>query len=369
MSHAGPTSPSPAAALYVQPSDVTLVKDFLRPWVTSGDTKVGGAGAFVHAADLYSADPEELARRFQPAVSMDGDCTWYFLSPLRTKSPRDRRKVRAVADGTGCWHSEAAPKNVVDHLDGGRHIGYRQSFSFMRRGDAGVDVRAGWIMAEFHFHHQGLGRKVEGLVLCKMYRSPRNHGPSVAPDGDDAVRSGVSLSAETTFYCRKSNAIDDEDSNAVTAGRQRHSNNSNGTATTTAMTVPLLTEKAAGDDEVSGMTTGVAPCPKNKAVVADDDDLLESPPAHKKMRVAVANAESSGAVLVLKETTAGTPAATAQLHCPQCGFHLAALQALVTLTKSKSGVPRGDAGNSEIPRRQRRTPTHGTLEQKVQLKN
>jgi hypothetical protein len=299
--------------------------------VTSGDTKAGGAGAYVHAADLYSADPEELARRFNPAISLDGNYTWYFLSPLRTKSPRDRRKVRAVADGTGCWHSEAAPKNVVDHLDGGRHVGYRQSFSFMRRGDAGVDVRAGWIMAEFHLHHDGLGRKVEGLVLCKMYRSPRNHGPAVAPDGDDDVRSGVSRSAETMFSCGKSKAVDDEDSNAVTARRQRHSKNLDGTATTIAMTAPILMKKAAGDDEVSGMTTAVAPCTKNKAVLADDEDLLASPPAHKKMRVAVADAESFGAVSALKATATGAPAVAAQLHCPQCGFHLAALQALVTL--------------------------------------
>jgi hypothetical protein len=44
-------------ALYAQPCDVTLVKDFLRPWVTSGDIKAGGAGAYVQASDLYSADP------------------------------------------------------------------------------------------------------------------------------------------------------------------------------------------------------------------------------------------------------------------------------------------------------------------------
>ncbi|XP_066395993.1 NAC domain-containing protein 68-like [Miscanthus floridulus] len=355
MYGARPTSPSPAAALYAQLSDVTLVNDFLRPWVTSGDAKEGIAGAYVHTADIYSADPDELARRFQPAVSLDGERVWYFLSPLRTKSPRDRRKVRAVADGTGCWHSEAAPKNVINHLDGGHHVGYRQSFSFMRRGNAGADVRDGWIMAEFHLHNHdenGRSRKVEGLVLCKMYRSPRNRGPAVVPNGDDDVTSVVSLSAETTFSCGKSKAVDDEDSNTMTPRWQRHSTNSDGVATATAMTAPLLTKKAAGDDEVSGMITAVAPSPKNKAVVADDEDLLASPRAHKKMRMAVADAKSSGAELALKATPAGAPAAAAQLHCPQCGFHLATPQALVTLTKSKSVVPR--AGDSELAREEQR---------------
>ncbi|EER96166.1 uncharacterized protein LOC8081834 [Sorghum bicolor] len=338
-------STATAAALYAQPTDVTLVKDFLRPWVTSGDTKAGGAGAgaaaYVHAADLYSADPEELARAFQPAVSRDGDAVWYFLSPLRTKSPRDRRKVRAVADGTGCWHSEAGPKNVIDHLDGGRHVGYRQSFSFMRRRETGPDVRAGWVMAEFHLHHENLGRKVEGLVLCKMYRSPRIHGPAVVPDSDDIVHSDVSLYAETMFCCGKSKAVDDDDDSYSVPPRwqRRHAMNSDRTATATAMTASLLKKKVDGDDAVSGTTMAAVPCPNNKVVVADDEDLLVLPPARKKMKVAVADADSSGTALALKATAAGAPSMAAQLHCPQCGFHLAALQALVTLTKSKSIMP------------------------------
>jgi hypothetical protein len=46
-------SPSPAAALCAQPSDVTLVKEFLRPWVVSGVNQDGG-GVNVHLADFYS---------------------------------------------------------------------------------------------------------------------------------------------------------------------------------------------------------------------------------------------------------------------------------------------------------------------------
>jgi hypothetical protein len=53
-------------------------------------------------------------------------------------------------------------------------------------------------MAEYHLHHQHDGVKVEGIVLCKMYYNPRNHGPAATTDDDLDDSSGVSLPPEMT---------------------------------------------------------------------------------------------------------------------------------------------------------------------------
>jgi hypothetical protein len=311
MSRSDSPSPSPAAARRAQPSDATLVNAFLWPWVTLGITMPGG----VHAVDLYSADPEKLARGYQPEVSLDGQCTWYFLSPLRPKSPHDPRKVRTVADGTGCWRSDSGVKNVIDCLDGARHVGYRQNFSFMRRDAAGADARSGWAMTEFHLHHSydehGHGGKVEGLVLCKMYRNRnrRIHG------GSDDVVPGVSPCAEKTFSCGKSQPIGHDYSKAK---------NSDGGATATGtIAPPLLNSMVAGDDKVSGATTTTTAPPlghKGNPVEVDNEDLLTWSPARKKMRAAGAGAESSEAASTVSNPTPD------QVRCPRCGFHFTTMQ-------------------------------------------
>jgi len=163
MFHA-PLATSPAPAFDSHPSDLVLVRSYLRPWVAQG---VRPPGAFVHAADLYAAEPGELARRFRAAVARDGERAWYFLSPLRTKSPRGRRKARTVAGGAGWWHGEAGPRPVLDPLDGRRMVGYRQSFSFMRRGADGAPVRTGWIMLELRLHDDDGGGSSTGSAAAR----------------------------------------------------------------------------------------------------------------------------------------------------------------------------------------------------------
>jgi hypothetical protein len=46
--------------------------------------------------------------------------------------------------------------------------------------------------------HDALGVTVEGIVLCKMYHNPRNHGPAATTDNDLDDSSGMSLPPEMT---------------------------------------------------------------------------------------------------------------------------------------------------------------------------
>ncbi|XP_039793080.1 NAC transcription factor ONAC010-like [Panicum virgatum] len=329
------------------PSDVVLVKSYLRPWVAQG---VRPAGAFVHAADLYAAEPGELARRFRAAVARDGERAWYFLSPLRTKSPRGRRKARTVAGGAGWWHGEAGPRPVLDPLDGRRMVGYRQSFSFMRRGADGAPVRTGWIMLELRLHDDdggdgagGIGDQLEGLVLCKVYRSPRHPGHA---DGDDLDESCAAAPAG-----RHSNVAEDDgssDSPAAPPGGKRKAGDDGEPSAATprrhirtaddetsgaaAPTVLGPKEKTADDgNETSGATTAAARGDEGGKKAADDEDSSASTPPRKRAKTA----DDEGA-----KRMAGAPA-TQQLHCPQCGFHLGSLQAVVSPAKSTSETKTG----------------------------
>ncbi|CAL4974766.1 unnamed protein product [Urochloa decumbens] len=160
----GPGPRQPPPDLEAHPSEEELIASFLRPCAASS-----GADrpfAFVHDADVYSADPAELTAAHAPAVAGgNGDAAWYFLSAVRAKTRDGQRKARTVDSGEGCWHSEAGAKPVVD--DAGRCLGHRQSFSFVTKVD-GRRVRSGWLMVEL-----GLDGDDAGVVLCKIYFSPR----------------------------------------------------------------------------------------------------------------------------------------------------------------------------------------------------
>ncbi|CAN6196737.1 unnamed protein product [Urochloa humidicola] len=373
-----------AAAFDSHPSDVVLIKSYLHPWVSSG---VRPHGAFVHAADLYAAEPAHLARRHRAAVARDGERAWYFLSPLRTKSPRGRRKCRTVADGAGWWHGEGGPRAVVDPLDGRRRVGYRQSFSYMRRAEDGAAVRTGWIMVELRLHDDdgedgnGGGRggsmedQLEGLVLCKVYRSPRHPDTAAANDADEEEEScaaaaevetvAAPLAVAAAVAGGKRKAEDDEGSSAATPTR-RHIKNAGGENSSVAAAAAQGVKKppAAADEEVeiSGATTDAARGDGEWKKAAEDDgeDSSASTPARKRAKAHGGETSSGAAVAAaagaprlevapaapaLQRKVVGFPMPQ-QLLCPQCGFHIGALQAVVAparTTPETAGIARAAA--------------------------
>jgi hypothetical protein len=50
---------------------------------------------------------------------------------VRPKSSSDSRKKRVVGGGAGTWHSERAPRNVLDGE--GNCVGHSQYFSYKRQ--------------------------------------------------------------------------------------------------------------------------------------------------------------------------------------------------------------------------------------------
>ncbi|CAL5077908.1 unnamed protein product [Urochloa decumbens] len=354
--HPPRTSLASAAAVFdSHPSDVVLVKSYLRPWVSSG---VRPHGAFVHAADLYASEPGDLARRHRAAVARDGERAWYFLSPLRTKSPRGRRKARTVAGGAGWWHGEGGPRPVLDPLDGKRKVGYRQSFSYMRReGADGPPVRTGWIMVELRLHDDdgeegdgagaggGIEDQLEGLVLCKVYRSPR-HPDTARHDGGEEE----SCAAAMAPVARHGDIADDDGSSdapratAVIGGKRKAEDDEGSSAAATSSTAagsPGVKKPAAAEDEVeiSGATTAAARRDGEGKKAADDEDSSASTPARKRAKVdgetasGTAVAAAAAVAPALERKVVGFPMPQ-QLLCPQCGFHIGALQAVVAPAKT-----------------------------------
>ncbi|KAG8055873.1 hypothetical protein GUJ93_ZPchr0001g29361 [Zizania palustris] len=154
------------------PTDAELVTTYLRPWAESESESGEYAWPYVHRADVYSADPEELTRGFAPAIAADGAVAWYFFTNLRSKSGGGQRKARTVETGEGCWHSEGGPKSVVAGVNRTREVGRRQFFSFVRK-EGSRRVRSGWIMVEIGLNYGRRDNPSDELVLCKVYRSPR----------------------------------------------------------------------------------------------------------------------------------------------------------------------------------------------------
>ncbi|CAN6222258.1 unnamed protein product [Urochloa humidicola] len=403
------TALAAAAASYAafdsHPSDVVLIKSYLHPWVSSG---LRPHGAFVHAADLYAAEPDDLARRHRAAVARDGERAWYFLSPLRTKSPRGRRKCRTVADGAGWWHGEGGPRAIVDPLDGRRRVGYRQSFSYMRRAEDGVAVRTGWIMVELRLHDDdgedgnggggggSMEDQLEGLVLCKVYRSPRHPDTAKANDAEEAQSCAAAaaeavaapLATAVVAIGGKRKAEDDEGSSAAATPRRyikkAGGETSSGAAAAEAAAAPGLKKPPAAEDdevEISGATTDAARGDGEGKKAADDDgeDSLASTPARKRAK-ADGGETSSGAAVAAPaavaprlEVAAPAPAVERkvvgfptpqQLLCPQCGFHIGALQAVVAparTTPETAGIARAGAPAPQGGGKEKDPSTHRLL--------
>uniref|UniRef100_A0A0E0D3Q4 NAC domain-containing protein n=1 Tax=Oryza meridionalis TaxID=40149 RepID=A0A0E0D3Q4_9ORYZ len=173
-----------AGGLTFSPPDHELITKFLRPKIADDTIKL----PFIHDVDVYSAAPRELAARHVPARGTDrGDgagAVYYFFCPVSGTSGGARRRQRAVGGGggasgeaghCGCWHPEGGKKAVLDA--GGRRVGHlrRLSYGVRERGSGRRLTRLGWCMTEFGVDHGGGGGEADagGLVLCKMYRSPR----------------------------------------------------------------------------------------------------------------------------------------------------------------------------------------------------
>ncbi|KAL6845294.1 hypothetical protein ACP4OV_024789 [Aristida adscensionis] len=325
-----PPSPPPSAAFPSHPSDLELIECYLRPWVDSSHK----AGAFVHVADVYAADPADLTREYAPAVARDGERAWYFLTPLRRKSVRGRRKARTVATGEGCWHNEAKSKPVFSGLGERRQVGRRQSFSFVKK-DGGARARTGWLMMELQLLDEGQegGDSAGSLVLCKVYRSPRNPEPS----DDDAAASGrktesndESSSAATAAASRPKAGSYNKSSDASRSAPSRDGKTTDDESIVAPSRRPRKAgeeisgapgrEEEAPDNEGSAETSSATPSRKRKATDNDSSTSAAAPPARKM--------KTDGA------TGSGAPAAG--LLCPHCGTHITAAEAAAAAAKSNA---------------------------------
>ncbi|KAJ1284752.1 hypothetical protein BS78_03G229300 [Paspalum vaginatum] len=361
------------AAFPSQPTDLDLVNTYLRPWVETGVK----AAPFIHQADVYAADPADLTRQFTPAVAQDGERAWYFYTSLRHKSVRGKRKARSVASGTGCWHNEAKSKPVYTGINGKRQIGYRQSFSFVKKYGT-VRIRTGWLMIELRLRKDCAGQeaKEEGSLeaLCKVYRSPRNpedRDASGNPEDRDAVnpeRRDAAPAAE--LPARNAEAADDDESrprgadhvaplpgrkaeadghdaesgsatesndggrksdeeisSEATAAPSRHSQAERGIFGAAAA---ARIEKASGCED-SAVASAAAPTLKRK--LSEDGSSGAPAPARKK-------ADGS--------TSPGEAAPTTEMHCPHCGTHL-----IVTMKRPETEAAKDAVGaaNTTAPTR------------------
>ncbi|GJN18095.1 hypothetical protein PR202_gb05216 [Eleusine coracana subsp. coracana] len=312
----------PSAPFHSQPSDLELVKSYLRPWVDSGIK----AGAFIHVSDVYAADPATLTQTFAPAVAQDGERAWYFLTPLRRKSERGKRKARTVATGEGWWHNEAKSKPVVDGLDGRRHVGYRQSFSFMKK-EAGQRTRTGWLMLELRLEAEREEGSHGSLVMCKVYRSPRHPGESTPPTPPagrkpEAVRDDDESSASPPQPKGKADEGVGSDASRATVDRRKSDGEGSSAATVAA-------PRKAGD-EIPGTAV-----PGRKEKDADDDDDEDSSAQTSPGSKRKAADDESSAAASAAEPPRSKRKIDGELHCPQCGCHLDA-EAVLAAAKSKS---------------------------------
>ncbi|PAN29146.1 hypothetical protein PAHAL_5G208600 [Panicum hallii] len=329
-------SKPPCAAFQSHPTDLELVNSYLRPFLETGK-----AAAFIHEGDVYAADPADLTRQFAPAVAQDGERAWYFLTPLRHKSVRGKRKARTVATGEGCWHNEAKSKPVCTAIHGKRQIGYRQSFSFIKKED-GSRVRTGWLMMELRLlkDDAGQGARAEeaalgNLVLCKVYRSPRNPepgggGPAPALKEEEAADGDDESSAAT--------ADDDDDDSSDTPGPTKKSDEQESSEATVA--APSRHSKA--DDEISGAAAAGAGREEKAAGDEDSAETSASSPARK--RKAPDDEGSGAAAAAPKRASPGARApASTEMQCPHCGTHLV-VTLKISETKSETEIAKGEPG-------------------------
>ncbi|KAL6618965.1 hypothetical protein ACP70R_034104 [Stipagrostis hirtigluma subsp. patula] len=176
------------------PPDDKLISLFLRRKV-AGEPLPAAAAELLHDADIYAAEPATLTAGIRPAPARKGEgSSWFFFTRVSPKSSKDSRKSRRVGGGVGTWHSEHAPRDVVDGE--GNRVGHSQLFSYQRK-IGRKSERTGWYMLEFGGADQEADREGGGggdpvLVLCKIYkarsRSRRADGFAWKPSLIDSER-------------------------------------------------------------------------------------------------------------------------------------------------------------------------------------
>ncbi|KAK1602729.1 hypothetical protein QYE76_008210 [Lolium multiflorum] len=150
------------------PSELELIRRYLRPWVVSGELDC----SWIHQTDIYAADPAVLTASFSAATASEGEGeqAWYFICRIRNKKRSKTRKHRAAASGVGSWFSDRAAKPVAD---GSVHVGKKQRFCFTLKDEEGRHLRSRWLMLELRL--AGDEQDEEPWALCKVYPSPREN--------------------------------------------------------------------------------------------------------------------------------------------------------------------------------------------------
>ncbi|CAO1947979.1 unnamed protein product [Urochloa humidicola] len=201
---------APAApALDGSPTEAQLIEYYLRPWADTGEK----ASELIHEIDVYANAPDDLIRRYQPAVAADrGEEVWYFLTKLRIISASNGRVIveRRVGTGEGYWH-RSSKREVCGGSDGkGPRIGQGRTFTFARK-DGNNPVNLGWMMVELRIDPS----KPE--ALCKVYRSPKTPESKEAHEEAASVV-GVVASAVGAVAPRREEDGEEIDSAAAAAG-------------------------------------------------------------------------------------------------------------------------------------------------------
>ncbi|CAM0958163.1 unnamed protein product [Alopecurus aequalis] len=210
----------PPSGLVFCPDDNKLITQFLGPRIAAGTGR--RFGSFIHEADAYSAAPADLVRGRDHAPGTHTGKSgghWYFFSPTRRHQAQNGggRRQRAVVGEAGyTWHSEVGEQAV---LEGGRRVGYKRQLSYVFRKSPGATrTRLGWCMTEF-----GLDDDAAGLVLCKVYRSPRAPTSSAASKkrkADDDASHPQAPPPHTCSAASKKRKADDDASRRQAPHRQ-----------------------------------------------------------------------------------------------------------------------------------------------------
>ncbi|KAL6620520.1 hypothetical protein ACP70R_035659 [Stipagrostis hirtigluma subsp. patula] len=173
--HTPPPPEVPENSSFTATDHGKLISLFLRCKIAD-EPLPGATSALFHDADIYAAEPGTLTAGLRPAPARKGEVSsWLFFTRVSPKSSKDSRKSRRVGGGVGTWHSEHAPRDVVDGE--GNRVGHSQLFSYQRK-IGKKSERTGWYMLEFGGADQEADREGRGgggeLVLCKIYQS-RSH--------------------------------------------------------------------------------------------------------------------------------------------------------------------------------------------------
>jgi hypothetical protein len=160
--------------------------------------------SFIYHADVYSAVPDVLVSGRQHVRDSDDNDAYFFYTTVRYAGKKKTRKLRRI-DGDprkSCWHSE---KGKIP-LEGSETGGYVQDFVQAIKGTDGRIERLGWRMKEY-----GLSTEEHGdsdLVLCKVYRTPREHTTASTSATSATPAHDVPVYSDPIIDSRKRKAAD-----------------------------------------------------------------------------------------------------------------------------------------------------------------